>query len=450
MNRYKIISTLTVLVILLNMILPNISFATEADKAETPVESSNVEMENTEEENVDNKDTENKEENADEDKTVVEDSTETPVETETTKTAEPEEKAETENTEGTQGNADADAQKPLTGISIRPETTIAKGKTEQLIVTYEPQDTTYKDGVKWTSSDEDVATVDENGVVTAKGTDGQTAEITATATENGVDFEATCKVTVIEIKATGVLINAGDFELGLGREIQLNAIIIPIGNTDNLPIVWSSSDTNIVTVDENGKVKAIAKGTATITATITTDAGDKTDSIEITVGDVEVERIFVSLPAGLRTIKIGEKFTLDVTINPTDATNKHLTFTSSNSNVLTILGNGEILVKGYGESVITVTADNGVWSQIKITVSPIYDYDIPNTDVTPVVSSPEKEETNINEYKYEYIQPNDSVALLKTTYISPKTGDIQIELFVGLMIVSALGIAYIITKNNRK
>ena len=109
----------------------------------------------------------------------------------------------------------------------------------------------------WSSSNKKVATVDKNGVVMAvkKGT------VTITAKTSG-GKKATCKVTV-KVPATKVKLNKTKATVAKGRTLTLKATMTPSSSTDKL--TWTSSNKKVATVDKNGKVKALKKGTVTIT-----------------------------------------------------------------------------------------------------------------------------------------------------------------------------------------
>ena len=143
---------------------------------------------------------------------------------------------------------------------------------------YEPENTTGDTEVTWTSSDEEVATV-KDGVVTAL-KEGTT---TITATIDGV--KATCEVTVKEIPLGSIAIEEQNVELNIGEEKDLHVLYNPEDTTDDKTVVWTSSDESVITVTEEGKIKALKAGKATITATV----GDKTATTEITVNEQVVD-----------------------------------------------------------------------------------------------------------------------------------------------------------------
>ena len=165
----------------------------------------------------------------------------------------------------------------VTGISLN-KTTLKLGiaKTETLVATIEPEDACNKK-IIWSSGDDTIATVDENGKVTAIA-EGE-AIITATTEDGG--FTAQCTVTVAVIYVTNVSTDRTSVNPAKDWVVSLKAIITPEDAT-NKNVTWFSDDTSIATVDENGNVTAIAEGVVNIT--VTTEDGGKTATCQITVG----------------------------------------------------------------------------------------------------------------------------------------------------------------------
>ncbi|MDE5586113.1 MAG: Ig-like domain-containing protein, partial [Muribaculaceae bacterium] len=155
------------------------------------------------------------------------------------------------------------------------EATITEGETLTLTATIDPETTTDKT-LTWSSSDEEVATVDKNGVVTA--VKPGTVTITV-STSNGKT--ASCEITVKAkvIAADGIKLDVTEATITEGETLTLTATIDPETTTDKT-LTWTSSDEAIATVDENGVVTAVKPGTVTIT--VSTSNG-KTASCEITV-----------------------------------------------------------------------------------------------------------------------------------------------------------------------
>lgn len=168
---------------------------------------------------------------------------------------------------------------PVTGIKVSPDTLTLtkKDETAQLTAEVTPS---YADNkrVTWQSSDEKVATVDENGKVTAVG--NGTATITATSVSGS--YTATVSVTVkIPVEIQKLTIEAEkEILTKIGESTELKVKIEP-ENADLQKLIWKSHNEKVAIVNENGKVTAVGNGTAEIT--VTTEDGKITASIMITV-----------------------------------------------------------------------------------------------------------------------------------------------------------------------
>lgn len=253
----------------------------------------------------------------------------------------------------------------VTGVTLDKTSLLLKtGASEKLTATILPSDAT-KQSVKWTSSDTSIATVSTSGKVSGK------ANGTATITVTTVDGNktATCTVTVADsIAVTGVSLNKTAMSLGVGASETLVATISP-SNATNKSVTWSSSDTSVATVSSrSGKVTAKKTGSATITAT-TADGG----KIAICTVTVEATAVTgVSLNKNTLSLNIGDSESLTATIAPSNASNKSVTWTSSDTSVATVSTSGKIDAKAAGSSTITVkTTDGGKTAACTVTVFPI-------------------------------------------------------------------------------
>jgi len=157
-----------------------------------------------------------------------------------------------------------------------------------LIATISPADATNKE-VTWTSSDETIASVDEAGQVTAH----KVGEATITATTADGNQTATCIVTV-RVPVDSVSLNAKEKAVLPGDTFILTATVSPEDAT-NQEVSWTSSNTDVASVDEAGQVTAKSAGIATIT--VTTDDGNKTATLTVEVdaavsyaGNLEVSK----------------------------------------------------------------------------------------------------------------------------------------------------------------
>lgn len=169
---------------------------------------------------------------------------------------------------------------PLSSISLdKSEITIEEGRGQQLIVSYYPSNTTFDKTVKWSTSDESVIVV-KNGYVTAKSSG--TAIVTATVS----DKMAMCKVVVNKpiVKVSQIVLNKSSITLNEGKSEKLTISILP-NNALNKNVKWSSSNSQIATVTDNGIVEAKSKGEATIFVTAQDGSGVKASCfIKVTSG----------------------------------------------------------------------------------------------------------------------------------------------------------------------
>ncbi len=236
----------------------------------------------------------------------------------------------------------------VTSLSLnKTELTIEKGKSETLTATVSPSDATDKT-VSWKSSNTSVATVDQNGKVTA--VNAGSAVITVT-TKDG-SKTATCNVTVV-IPVTSVSLNKTELTIEKGKSEILTAAVSPSDATDKT-VSWKSSNTSVVTVDQNGRVTAVGAGSAVIT--VTTNDGSKTATCNVTV---VIPVTSVSLNKTELTIEKGKSETLTATVSPSDATDKTVSWKSSNTSVVTVDQNGRVTAVNAGSAVITVTTKDG-------------------------------------------------------------------------------------------
>ena len=155
--------------------------------------------------------------------------------------------------------------KATTASLDKTELTINKGAAAQLNLSVTPEN--FTDIVDWKSTDTNIVTVSDNGVVKAVGIGTATVKVTVG------DVSTTCKVTVLQ-PVTGINLNKSSLTMDALGTFQMTASVYPDGANDKR-ITWSSSDPAIASVDENGLVTALKKGTATITAAAMDGSGVK-------------------------------------------------------------------------------------------------------------------------------------------------------------------------------
>ncbi len=259
----------------------------------------------------------------------------------------------------------------VTGVDLdKSEVTLALiNDTEQLTATVLPEDATNQE-VAWTSSNEAIAVVDNSAMVTAKG-EGK-CKITVTTDDFG--YTATCEVTVLKqpavvIDVTGVSFEEPELALNVGDTKQLNVTVEP-ENATNKNVVWSTLDYTIATVDNNGMVTAKAKGETKIC--VTTVNGGIKEYCKITVSAPVTG---VSFRMNKVEIILGETQIMTATVFPLDATNRNVSWSSSNPGVAEIDDNGLVTAKALGESTITVTTgqnEKKATCVVKVVAAPPY------------------------------------------------------------------------------
>ena len=241
--------------------------------------------------------------------------------------------------------------KDVTSVTLNKTTLILyEGYSETLTATLLPADADNKT-LTWTSSDNSIATVNNGNVTAVK--EG-TATITATSHNHKT---ATCAVTVRANTGavTSVNLNKTATTLVVGAKETLTASVLPPDAT-NKNISWSSNNNPVATVSTTGEVTAIAVGTATII--VTTEDGAKTATCAITVVAATVPVTGVSLNKTTLELLVGNVEQLTATVAPTNATNKTVTWTTSNAAVATVSA-GYVTAVAAGSATITVTTTDG-------------------------------------------------------------------------------------------
>ena len=257
------------------------------------------------------------------------------------------------------------------GVQLSKEKmTLKPEASKRLTATVLPENAANKN-VTWSSSDENVAKVNKNGRVTAVA-EGN-AVITVT-TEEG-NFKASCKVTVKanapeEIDVESVSLDKTTLTLKPGTSDTLSATVAPEDATDK-SLRWTSSNTNVATVDATGKVTAAGNGTAVITAS-TVDGGF-TAQCTVTVSEDKPEIVAVenvTLDKTSASLEVGETEQLTATVKPADAANKSVRWKSNDENVVSVDANGKLTAISSGMATVTVTTEEGNFTALcKVTVT---------------------------------------------------------------------------------
>ncbi len=281
---------------------------------------------------------------------------------------------------------------PVTGVRLnRTELTMYAGNEYDLIATVQPADASNPE-VYWYSSNDRIVSVDDGTLYAHK---AGNATITVTTVDGGYSARCQVQVTNEPTHVTGVSISPEYLYLNVNETRTLSATVRP-KTASNKNVSWTSSNSRIATVNANGRVTAISNGTAIIT--VKTDDGGHTADCEVTVNkNIAVKS--VSLNTKKLTLRADSSYHLQATINPSNATNKEVTWKSNNSSVASVNNSGKVTAKKFGTATITVTTkDGGHTDTCKITV---LNKGTPVTDVS------------LN-YEEAHLQVNDSLKLIPT------------------------------------
>ncbi|MBQ6977145.1 MAG: Ig-like domain-containing protein [Paludibacteraceae bacterium] len=280
-------------------------------------------------------------------------------------------------------NLDGGGGTPVTptvnSVTVSPASvTLDPNGTQQLTATVDATPASADKSVTWTSSDPSVATVSESGLVTAVAQG--TATITATSNLDNTK-SGTCNITVnapaAPIPVTAIALNKSTTTIAIGDSETLTINYTPADANTGKAVNWTSSNTSVATVDNSGKVIGVTVGTATITATSTTDASI-TASCAVTIQAVAVTGVSINPTSA--NLQIGGSTDLTYTILPANATDKSVSWSSSNTAVATV-NDGHVTALTAGTATITVTTTDGnktATCSVTVTAGP----PVPHTTLT--------------------------------------------------------------------
>lgn len=190
---------------------------------------------------------------------------------------------------------------------------------------------------------------------------------------------------------TGVKLDKTEANVTVDGQITLKATVSP-DNAGNKEVEWSSSDSTIASVDNNGVVTGHKAGTATIT--VKTKDGGKTATCKVTVTDKVVAVTEVKLDKTTAEMKVGDTLTLTATVTPDNATNKKVTWKSDKTDIADVDANGKVTAKAKGKATITVTTeDGGKTAKCVVTVDEKAPEFTAVTDITGIPGKMTEEET---------------------------------------------------------
>lgn len=238
--------------------------------------------------------------------------------------------------------------RPVSGITLATAAqNIGMNEEFSLVATVLPQDAGNK-AVSWSSSNPTAVSVSATGKVRGLKCGGAA---TITATTNDGNFTAHCVVTVGKL-LSGISLSKLSLSLVINETQHLSAGLLP---QDACPAIiqWKSSDPNTVSVDQEGRVKGLACGGATIT--VSTDAGFSNNCV-VTVGQAVSG---VALSDKELTISLGQEQGLTVAILPANSCNKTVAWKSDRPSIVSVDQQGRVKGLACGEALVTVSSNEG-------------------------------------------------------------------------------------------
>lgn len=241
---------------------------------------------------------------------------------------------------------------------------IKKGQTKTLKVKVSPKNAKNKK-IKWTSSNKKILTVNSKGKI--KGKKAGKAYVYATA-RDGSKKKARIRITVGTKVSSIKFANASELQpIVIGKTFKLKASVSP-SNATRKTLKWSSSKPSVATVSK-GTVKAKSNGTTTIKA-VSIDGTKKSRSIKVSVITL-VKSVKIQNTADSSFLRVGDSLSFESQVSPTSASNKALTWTSSNTGVAKVSNKGVVKAVASGTTTIKATAKDGSKRYSKYTINVI-------------------------------------------------------------------------------
>ena len=237
----------------------------------------------------------------------------------------------------------------VTGIELGESSVeMTVGTSHELTATVLPENATEK-GVVWESKDESIASVDQEGLVSAV-KEGSTKIIVSTANGN---FSAYCSVTVKKTGAdvSGITIDKDELKLTVGNSFQLTATVLPENATEK-GVVWESKDESIASVDQEGLVSAVKEGSTQII--VSTANGNFSAVCNVIIEKELVAVTSITLDKDVIELMVGSKYQFKATVLPDNATNKTLIWSSDDEQIAMVSSSGVVMALKEGAATIYV------------------------------------------------------------------------------------------------
>ena len=238
---------------------------------------------------------------------------------------------------------------PVSRIALSPaNSSVAAGSQITLTADIQPADATLPQ-IVWSSSNEEIATVDQSGVVT--GFKKGNVRISAAAVD-GSNTRASLNVKVTQ-SAESITFDKAELTVDAGRTAVIRATVLP-KSTDDKAVTWRSSDESVATVNNQGRVTGVALGTCEIICT-----SRSTPEVQASV-TVHVQQPVTAIHFGeAPVIYVGDSGQLTWTVEPANASNPVLKFTSGNIRGLTVDENGVVTGLKAGDYFVNAISTDG-------------------------------------------------------------------------------------------
>lgn len=242
----------------------------------------------------------------------------------------------------------------------KKEITMCKGTTEQIrwlnrvegaVITYLPED-------------QELITVTTSGAIKSNGIEGTTV-VHATIMQNGITYEDQVTVQVSGVTSTALSLRTTSIQMGKGDIFQIEPILVPANATDR--ILYTVSGPGIIQIDDEGVIQALEYGSSTVVVSL--DNGTSL-SVDVRVGVAVSKLKFTHLSGNKISLAKKQSRTIDVTVNPSNASVKDLVWSSEDKTIATVSQKGKITGKKVGTTTITVATTDGsnLQEKIKVTV----------------------------------------------------------------------------------
>ena len=233
--------------------------------------------------------------------------------------------------------------------------------------------------VVWETSNPDAASIDADGNITVA--EPGTVEFRATLVETGESEDAF--LNIIQ-PVTGIFLPVTNIKLYTNEAGRLLTAMVFPENATNQKISWKSSNDEIVTVDENGRVKPVKTGTAVVTASSNDGGYERICHVTVSKPAIEVTEVTLQNKENNQVAE-GKSLQLTAVPKPTNAKNATpLVWQSSDENVARVGQSGRVSGIKAGEAEITVSSTNGMSDTIEITVLPSNEKDALDLNDTSV------------------------------------------------------------------